>query len=136
MVLVFGYTHCPDICPTTLADLTQALQQLGDADAKRVQVLFVTVDPKRDTAPILAQYLKAFNPSFIGLRPADAAQLKVVTQAFRIYYAYIPDPGSSDYTVKHSAASFIFDTHGRLRLYVEDAQGPQSWAHDLKLLLQ
>ena len=71
VVLFFGYTHCPDVCPTTMAELSQALQQLGPDDAKRVQVLFVTVDPARDTPALLAQYVPAFNPTFVGLRPAD-----------------------------------------------------------------
>src|ERR1700742_3280093 len=81
VVLFFGYTHCPDVCPTTMAELSQALQKLGD-DGKRVQVLMVTVDPARDTAPLLGQYVAAFNPSFVGLRPADDAQLVKVTKDF------------------------------------------------------
>ncbi|WP_258170425.1 SCO family protein [Burkholderia multivorans] len=134
VVLTFGYTHCPDVCPTTLAELSQAMQQLGP-DAQRVQVLFVTVDPQRDTAPILAQYTAAFNPTFRGLRPADDAQLQQVTKAFRIVYQKVPGATPDGYTVDHTAASFVFDQNGKLRLYARDGQGSTPWVHDLKLLL-
>jgi protein SCO1/2 len=134
VVLFFGYTHCPDVCPTTLAELSQALQKLGD-DGKRVQVLMVTVDPARDTAPLLGQYVAAFNPSFVGLRPADDAQLVKVTKDFRVYYAKVPGKTPDDYTMDHTAASYVFDPQGRLRLFARDGQGTDSWVHDLKLLL-
>jgi protein SCO1 len=133
VVLFFGYTHCPDVCPTTLAELSQALQKLGDS-AKRVQVLMVTVDPSRDTAPLLGQYVAAFNPSFVGLRPADDAQLVKVTKDFRVYYAKVPGK-AGDYTMDHTAASYVFDPEGRLRLFARDGQGAESWVHDLKILL-
>jgi protein SCO1/2 len=133
VVLFFGYTHCPDVCPTTLAELSQALQKLGD-DGKRVQVLMVTVDPSRDTAPLLGQYVAAFNPSFVGLRPADDAQLVKVTKDFRVYYAKVPSK-AGDYTMDHTAASYVFDPEGRLRLFARDGQGADSWVHDLKILL-
>jgi protein SCO1/2 len=134
VVLFFGYTHCPDVCPTTLAELSQALQKLGD-DGKRVQVLMVTVDPARDTAPLLGQYVAAFNPSFVGLRPADDAQLVKVAKDFRVYYAKVPGKTPGDYTMDHTAASYVFDPQGRLRLFARDGQGADSWVHDLKLLL-
>jgi protein SCO1 len=133
VVLFFGYTHCPDVCPTTLAELSQALQKLGD-DGKRVQVLMVTVDPARDTAPLLGQYVSAFNPTFVGLRPADDAQLVKVTKDFRVYYAKVPGK-AGDYTMDHTAASYVFDPQGRLRLFARDGQGAESWVHDLKILL-
>ena len=133
VVLFFGYTHCPDVCPTTMAELTQALQQLGP-DAKRVQVLFVTVDPERDTPQVLAQYVKAFDPSFVGLRPTDA-QLAKVAKDFRVYYAKVPGTAPGNYTMNHTAASYVFDPSGKLRLFVRDGQGAQPWVHDLKLLL-
>ena len=135
VVLFFGYTHCPDVCPTTMAELSEALKELGPDAAKRVQVLFVTVDPERDTAQLLGQYVPAFNPAFIGLRPADDAQLKKVTKDFRVYYAKVPDKTPGSYTMDHTAASYVFDTNGKLRLFVRDGQGPGSWVHDLKLLL-
>lgn len=134
VVLFFGYTHCPDVCPTTMAELSQALQQLG-ADAKRVQVLFVTVDPARDTPALLAQYVTAFNPSFVGLRPADDAQLAQVAKDFRVYYAKVPGKTPDSYTMDHTAASYVFDPSGKLRLFARDGQGAAPWVHDLKLLL-
>lgn len=134
VVVFFGYTHCPDVCPTTMAELSQALQQLGP-DGKRVQVLFVTVDPERDTAALLGQYVPAFNPAFIGLRPTDEAQLKKVTKDFRVYYAKVPGKTPGSYTMDHTAASYVFDPNGKLRLFVRDGQGPGPWVHDLKLLL-
>jgi len=135
VVLFFGYTHCPDVCPTTMAELSQALQQLGPDEAKRVQVLFVTVDPDRDTAPLLGQYVEAFNPTFVGLRPADEAQLTKVTKDFRVYYAKVPGKTPDSYTMDHTAASYVLDADGKLRLFVRDGQGATPWVHDLKLLL-
>jgi protein SCO1/2 len=135
VVMVFGYTHCPDVCPTTVAELSQAMQQLGPDDAKRVQVLFVTVDPQRDTGALLSQYATAFNPSFQGLRPANDSQLKQVTQDFHIYYTEVPGASPDNYTMNHTAASMVFDPTGKLRLYVRDGQGVAPWVHDLKLLL-
>ncbi|WP_321934354.1 SCO family protein [Paraburkholderia sp. J8-2] len=135
VVLFFGYTHCPDVCPTTMAELSQALQQLGPDAAKRVQVLFVTVDPDRDTAQILGQYAAAFNPTFIGLRPASEDQLKQVAKDFRVYYAKVPGNTPDGYTMDHTAASYVFDTTGKLRLFARDGQGVTSWLHDLKILL-
>ncbi|CAD6531208.1 hypothetical protein LMG28727_02781 [Paraburkholderia kirstenboschensis] len=135
VVLFFGYTHCPDVCPTTMAELSQALQQLGPEDAKRVQVLFVTVDPERDTDALLAQYVPAFNPTFVGLRPADEAQLKKVAKDFRVYYAKVPGKTPDSYTMDHTAASYVFDPEGKLRLFARDGQGAAPWVHDIKLLL-
>ncbi len=142
VVVLFGYTHCPDICPMTLATLAQTLKQLGP-DAKRVQVLFVTVDPERDTSSALAHYVPAFDPSFIGLRPANEAQLKKVTQDFRVHYAReqtnvgpsASDATSSAYTMDHTAAGYVFDATGKLRLFARDGQGSGPWVHDLKILL-
>jgi protein SCO1 len=135
VVLFFGYTHCPDVCPTTMAELSHALQQLGPDAAKRVQVLFVSVDPERDSAQILSQYVSAFNPTFIALRPADEAQLKQVTKDFRVYYAKVPGTTPDNYTMDHTAASYVFDTTGKLRLFARDGQGVTPWLHDLKILL-
>ncbi|MDN7177616.1 SCO family protein [Caballeronia sp. SEWSISQ10-4 2] len=134
VVLFFGYTHCPDVCPTTLAELSQALQKLGD-DGKRVQVLMVTVDPARDTAPLLGEYVSAFSPTFIGLRPADTSELVKITKDFRVYYAQAPGKTAGEYTMDHTAASYVFDPQGRLRLFARDGQGVDTWVHDLKLLL-
>ena len=135
VVMMFGYTHCPDVCPTTLAELTQALQQLGPDAARRVQVIFVTVDPARDTDAVLQQYVTAFNPGFIALRPANDAQLKQVADDFRVYYAQVKAKTPGDYTMDHTAASFVFDPQGKLRLFARDGQGVAPWVHDLQLLL-
>jgi protein SCO1 len=135
VVLFFGYTHCPDVCPTTMAELSQALQQLGPEDAKRVQVLFVTVDPERDTPELMSQYVPAFNPTFVGLRPADQEQLTKVTKDFRVYYAKVPGKTPDSYTMDHTAASYVFDPDGKLRLFARDGQGASPWVHDIKLLL-
>ena len=135
VVMFFGYTHCPDVCPTTMAELSQALQQLGAEDAKRVQVLFVTLDPARDTPTLLGQYVPAFNPTFVGLRPANQAQLDKIAKDFRVYYAKVPGKTADDYTMDHTAASYVFDPQGRLRLFARDGQGAGPWVHDIKLLL-
>ncbi|HKU00700.1 MAG TPA: SCO family protein [Paraburkholderia sp.] len=135
VVLFFGYTHCPDVCPTTMAELSQALEQLGPDAAKRVQVIFVSVDPERDSAAILSQYVGAFNPTFIALRPANEDQLKQVTKDFRVYYAKVPGNTPGNYTMDHTAASYVFDTTGKLRLFARDGQGVTPWLHDLKILL-
>lgn len=134
VVLFVGYTHCPDVCPATMADLAQALQRLGP-DASRVQVLFVTLDPARDTSPVLEQYVHAFNPAFEGLRPASDADLAAFAKAFRVVYAKVPAKSGGDYTLDHTAGSYVFDPSGQLRLFARDGQGPDPWVHDLKLLL-
>ncbi|HTH59554.1 MAG TPA: SCO family protein [Paraburkholderia sp.] len=135
VVLFFGYTHCPDVCPTTLAELSQAMQQLGPDAAKRVQVLFVTVDPQRDTSALMSQYVSAFDPAFAALRPASDAQLQQVAKDFRVYYKKVPGTTADNYTMDHTAASYVFDTTGKLRLFARDGQGVTPWVHDLKILL-
>ena len=135
VVMFFGYTHCPDICPTTLTEMQQVMTLLGPQSDK-VQVLFVTVDPERDTAEILKQYVPAFDPRFLGLRPADEAALEKVTKDFKIYYKKVPGSKPGSYTMDHTAGSYAFDPEGRLRLYIKHAQGPETLAHDLKELLK
>jgi len=135
VVMVFGYTHCPDVCPTTLAELSQAMQQLGPQKAQHIQVLFVTLDPERDTPSVLAQYAAAFDPSFRALRPANDAQLKKLAADFNLFYERVPGTNADNYTMNHTAASLVFDTQGKLRLYVRDAQGSKPWVHDLGELL-
>jgi protein SCO1/2 len=135
VVMFFGYTQCPDICPTTLTEMQQVMTLLGPQSDK-VQVLFVTVDPERDTAEILKQYVPAFDPRFLGLRPADEAALEKVTKDFKIYYKKVPGTKPGSYTMDHTAGSYAFDPEGRLRLYIKHAQGPETLAHDLKELLK
>lgn len=133
VVLFFGYTQCPDVCPTTLAGLQQTMKLLGD-DAKKVQVLFVTVDPARDTPALLAQYLPAFDPSFLGLY-ADEAGTAAVAREFKVFYAKQPGSTAGSYSIDHSTGSYVFDPQGRLRLLLTHGESPASIAADLRLLL-
>jgi len=135
VVMFFGYTQCPDVCPTTLTEMQQVMTILGPKSDK-VQVLFVTVDPQRDTAAILKQYVPAFDSRFLGLRPEDDVALEKVAKEFKIYYKKVPGISSGSYTIDHSAGSYAFDPDGRLRLYIKHAQGPETLAHDLKELLR
>jgi protein SCO1 len=135
VVMFFGYTQCPDICPTTLTEMQQVMTLLGPQSDK-VQVLFVTVDPERDTAAILKQYVPSFDSRFLGLRPADDAALEKVTKDFKIYYKKVPGNSPGSYTMDHTAGSYAFDPQGHLRLYIKHAQGPETLAHDLKELMK
>jgi protein SCO1/2 len=135
VVMFFGYTQCPDICPTTLTEMQQVMTLLGP-QANKVQVLFVTVDPDRDTAAILKQYVPAFDARFLGLRPADEAALEKVAKDFKIYYKKVPGISAGSYTMDHTAGSYAFDPEGNLRLYIKHAQGPEILAQDLKELLR
>lgn len=135
VLLFFGYTHCPDVCPTTLSEFAAALKKIGPL-ADKVQVLFVTLDPERDTPALLAQYVPAFNPSFLGLY-GNPAQTQAVAQEFKIVYQKnAPGDAKSSYTLDHSAGSFAFDTRGRLRLLIPYGQGSAAIAHDLQVLLR
>jgi protein SCO1 len=134
VVLVnFGYTQCPDVCPTTLADLASAMRKLG-ADAAQVQVLFVTVDPKRDKPELLRQYLPAFDPSFIGLY-GDAQATQKVTKDFKVYAQERPGKTADTYTVDHAAQTFVFDKQGKLRLVMGYGMAPDAIASDVRILL-
>ena len=134
VVMFFGYTQCPDVCPTTLSDLAATLQKLGP-DATRVQVLFVTIDPERDTPELLSQYVPAFNPTFLGLY-GDAAATAATAREFKVLYQKQPGSTPGSYSMDHSAGTFIFDPQGRLRLYVTHGQGPELYAHDIHELLR
>ncbi|HEV3241518.1 MAG TPA: SCO family protein [Casimicrobiaceae bacterium] len=134
VALFFGYTQCPDVCPTTLAELAAAMAKLGP-DAARVQVLFVTVDPERDTPELLARYVPAFQPSFLGLY-GDAAATAATAKEFRIIYQKQPGATPGTYSVDHSAGTYLFDPQGRLRVYESYGQGPDAFAHDIGLLLK
>jgi protein SCO1/2 len=134
VVLFFGYTQCPDVCPTTLAELAAAMTKLGP-DAARVQVLFITVDPERDTPELLAQYVPAFQPSFLGLY-GDAAATAATAKEFRIIYQKQPGTTPGSYSVDHSAGTYLFDPQGRLRVYESYGQGPDAFAHDIGELLK
>ena len=134
VVLFFGYTQCPDVCPATLAELAEVNKRLG-ADAARVQVLFVTVDPERDTADLLAKYVPAFDRSFLGLY-GDAEATARTAKEFKILYQKQPGPTPGRYTMDHSAGTYVFDPQGRLRLYVSYGQGPDVFEHDIRELLR
>jgi protein SCO1/2 len=133
VVVFFGYTQCPDVCPTTLAALADAMKRLGP-DADRVQVLFITVDPERDTPQLLAQYVPAFDPRFLGLY-GDADATARTAKEFRILYQKVAGSTPGNYTMDHSAGSYVYDPQGRLRLYVANGQGADVFAHDLRALL-
>lgn len=131
VVLFFGYMHCPDVCPTTMADLAQVMGKLG-SDADRVQVLFVTVDPERDTPQLLAQYVPAFHPSFMGLY-GDAQSTAAVAKTFNVMYQ--KQPAAAGYNVDHSAGTFLIDPSGRVRLISPYAQRTDWLEQDIRLLL-
>ena len=134
VVLFFGYTQCPDVCPTSLAELAQAKKQLGPL-GQQLQVVLVSVDPERDTPTILAQYVAAFDPSFVALRPVDDTAVAKLAKQFHIVVKKTPASVGSPYAIEHTAASFVFDPSGKLRLYARDGQGVDRWVHDVKLLL-
>ena len=132
VVVFFGYTRCPDVCPTTLAELKVVKEQLGE-DSGRLQVLFITVDPERDTREVLANYVPAFDPSFLGLY-GDAAATARVAKEFKVFYRKAPGKTPDSYTMDHTAGSYVFDSRGRLRLFVRHGNVPNLVA-DLKTLL-
>ncbi len=132
-VVFFGYTQCPDVCPTTLAELAEVKRSLG-ADGERVQGIFVTVDPERDTAVLLKAYVASFDPSFVALRGSEE-QTKAVAKEFKVYFAKVAGKTPESYTMDHTAASFIFDTQGRVRVFSRYGSGATALANDIKLLL-
>lgn len=132
VMVFFGFTHCPDACPTTLVEMAQVVKALG-RDADKVQVLFVTVDPERDTQKVLAEYVPSFNPTFLGLY-GDAKATARVAKDFKVYYQKRPAEGGG-YSIDHSAGTFIFDRAGRLRLFAQYGQGATALLHDIRLLL-
>lgn len=133
VVLFFGYTQCPDVCPTTLSEVAAALKALGPK-ASDVQVLFVTVDPERDTRELLAQYVPAFNPTFLGLR-GSPVELETTAKLFKVFYQKNPTP-SGGYTMDHTAGTFVFDRQGRIRVLISYGAGASVVAHDIGQLLR
>lgn len=131
--LFFGYTQCPDVCPTTMAEMAEVLKLLGP-QADKVQVLFVTVDPERDTQQLLSEYVPAFHPSFIGLR-GDAAQTAVVAREFKIFYAKSAGSTPDSYSMDHTAGSYVFDQDGKIRLFVRHGKGAAPIAQDIRQIL-
>ncbi len=133
VVIFFGYTQCPDVCPTTMAEMAAVMQELGP-QADQVQVLFATIDPERDTQQLLAQYVPAFDKRFLGLYGTPEQTAKVAKE-FKVFYAKVPGKTPGSYTMDHTAASYVFDKEGKIRLFVRNGQGPAPTVHDLKLLL-
>lgn len=133
VALFFGYTQCPDVCPTTMAELTEAKKLLGPQGDK-LQVVFVTVDPERDTPQVLKGYMGNFDPTFVALRPTPE-QLAAVAKDFKVYYKKVEGNTPTSYTMDHSAATYIYDTQGQLRLYARYGAGPQALASDFRQLL-
>jgi protein SCO1 len=131
--IFFGFTNCPDVCPTTLAEMKGVLEKLGP-DAKKVQVLFVTVDPERDTQALLAQYVPAFDPSFVGLY-GDLESTQFVAKNYKVFFQKVPGKTPGTYSVDHSAGSYVYDPQGRLRLFVRHGQPLDGMVSDFKLLL-
>jgi protein SCO1 len=134
VVVFFGFTQCPDVCPTTLAEMATAMKELGPL-ADQVQVLFITIDPERDTQQLLAQYVPAFDKRFLGLR-GDAAQTAAVAKEFKVFYAKVAGKEPGSYSMDHTAASYVFDRNGKVRLFVRYGQGAAPLVQDLKALLQ
>lgn len=134
VVLFFGYTQCPDVCPTSMTELAEVKKLLGK-DGERVQGLFITVDPERDTAEVLKAYMANFDPSFLALRTTPDGLVQVAKE-FKVYYKKSPGPTPTSYTMDHTAASFVFDTTGKVRLYTRYGTGAPALAADLALLLK
>ena len=132
-LVFFGFTHCPEVCPTTLRDLANLLKQLGP-DAERVQVLFVTLDPERDTQEMLAKFVPAFHPHMLALRGDDAAT-KAAAQSFHVFYEKRPGTAPENYTIEHFTGTFVFDRDGKLRLLMNYGIGIDKMLHDVRLLL-
>jgi protein SCO1 len=132
-VVFFGYTQCPDVCPTTMAELAQIRKLLG-ADADKLQTVFVTIDPERDTAEILKGYVANFGPGVVALR-GNAEQTAAAAKEFKVFFAKVQGKSPGSYTMDHSAASFVFDPQGRVRLFVPYGGDPKVLATDIKQLL-
>jgi protein SCO1/2 len=132
-VVFFGYTQCPDVCPTTLGALAETQRLLGPDGDKLVGV-FVSVDPKRDTATLLKAYVGAFNPNWVALR-GSAEDTAAAAKEFKVFYQVVPGKTEASYTIDHTAASFVFDTQGKVRLYVRHNTPPADLAADIKALL-
>ena len=133
VVVFFGYTQCPDVCPATMAELAEVKRSLG-ADGGRVQGIFVTIDPDRDTAALLKAYVANFGPDLVGLR-GTADETKAAAKEFKIFFNKVPGKTDTSYTMDHTAGSYVFDAKGHVRLFTRYGSGAQALTDDLKLLL-
>lgn len=133
-VIFFGYTHCPDVCPTTMADLAKAMKLLEN-EADQVQVLFITLDPERDTKDVLAKFVPSFNPRFLGLF-GDAKQTEDALKNFKIFASRQTESGKSGYVIDHSAGLYIYDTAGHIRVYSKYGEKPAELAQDIRYVIE
>jgi len=134
VVVFFGFTQCPDVCPGTLAELAQVKKALGP-DGDKVQGVFITVDPDRDTAAVLKGYVTAFDPSFVALR-GTSEQIAAVAKDFKVFYQKVPGKEPGSYTMDHTAGSYVFDTKGNVRLFTRYGTGAEALTSDLKQLMK
>lgn len=134
VVMFFGYTQCPDVCPTTMTDMAEVRRRLGP-DGDKVQVIFVTLDPDRDTPEVLKQYVPAFDPTFIALR-GTRDETAAVAKDFKVFYQKVPGKTETSYTLDHTAGSYVFDREGRVRLFLRHAGGVDAIVADLQKLLR
>lgn len=134
VVVFFGFVQCPDVCPTTMAELAEVKKLLGK-DGDKLQALLITIDPERDTLPVLKGYMVNFDPTFLALRTTPE-KLAIVAKDFKTYYKKAPGRTDTSYSMDHSAGSFVYDTTGKVRLYTRYGSGPEALASDIKLLLK
>ena len=132
-VVFFGYTHCPDVCPTTMAELAQVKKSLGP-DGDKLQAVFVTIDPERDTPQILKSYMASFDPSFVALR-GSVAQTEAAAKEFKVFFAKVPGKVEGSYTMDHTAGAYVIDEKGNLRLFERYGAGADGLAADVKTLI-
>ncbi|MBS3998822.1 MAG: SCO family protein [Hydrogenophaga sp.] len=134
VVVFFGFTQCPDVCPTSMTTMAEVKRLMGD-QGEKLQVLFITVDPERDTLPLLKEYMGNFDPTFLALRP-EPAELKAVGDSFKIYYRKAVGTTATSYTMDHSAGKYVFDTNGAVRLFSSYGTEPVVIAEDILTLLK
>lgn len=132
-VVFFGFTQCPDVCPTTMLELAEVKKAMG-ADGAKVQGIFISVDPERDTPELLKAYVSNFNPDFVALR-GTLEETKATAKAFKVFFAKVPGKTKGHYTVDHTAGSYVFDAKGQIRLFTRYGTGADALKHDLQLLV-
>lgn len=135
VLVFFGFTQCPDVCPSTMIDFKKTLEDLG-SKADQVQVLFITLDPERDSQEILSAYVPGFDRRFLGLRPSNKEELDQIIKSYRIFYQKVPNADKTSYTIDHTAASFVIDPKGQLRLYVKHGHSTDLLVKDIQQLLR
>ena len=135
VVVFFGFTQCPDVCPTTMNEMAQVKKLLG-TDGDKLQVVFISIDPERDTPEVLKAYMGSFDPTFTGLYAASPEALAALAKDFKIFYKKVDGKTPTSYSMDHTAASYVYDPQGRLRLYARYGIGPQAMTDDIRLLLK